>query len=58
MLQKLNDEVRECHARAKDCARKAEAQAEPAVRQSFLDAQHYWLRLLQRLACVPQHEPD
>jgi len=31
MLQKLSDEVRECHAHAKDCARKAAAQTEPAL---------------------------
>jgi hypothetical protein len=54
MLQKLNDEVRECYAHAKDCARKAAAQLEPAVRQSFLDAEQCWLRLVRRLASVPE----
>jgi hypothetical protein len=59
MLQKLSDEVRECHAHAKDCARKAAAaQPEPALRQSFLDAQQSWLRLLQRLASLPELERD
>jgi hypothetical protein len=58
MLQKLSDEVRECHAHAKDCARKAAAQPEPALRQSFLDAQQFWLRLLQRLASLPELERD
>jgi len=58
MLQKLSDEVRECHSHAKDCGRKAAAQAEPPVRQSFLDAQQCWLRLLQRLAALPEPELD
>jgi len=54
MLQKLSDEVRECHAHAKDCARKAAAQTEPALRQSFLDAQQCWVRLFKRLAALPE----
>jgi len=35
MLQKLNDEVRECYQHAKDCAGSAAAQTDPAVQQSF-----------------------
>jgi hypothetical protein len=58
MLQRLSDEVRECYAHAKDCARTAAAQPEPAVRQSFLDAQQYWLRLLRRLASLPELKRD
>jgi hypothetical protein len=58
MLKKLSDEVRECHAHAKDCARKAAAQPERALQQSFLDAQQSWLRLLQRLASMPEREHD
>jgi hypothetical protein len=58
MLQKLTDEVRECYAHAKDCARKAAAQPEPALRQSFLDAQQCWMRLVQRLASLPELEGD
>jgi hypothetical protein len=58
MLQKLSDEVRECYAHAKDCARKAAVQPEPALRQSFLDAQHCWLRLLRHLASLPELERD
>jgi hypothetical protein len=50
--------VRECHAHAKDCARKAAAQTEPALRQSFLDAQQCWVRLLKRLAAPPELERD
>jgi hypothetical protein len=58
MLQRLSDDVRESYARAKDCARKAAAQSEPAVRQSFLDAEQCWLRLLKRLAALPELERD
>jgi len=58
MLQKLSDEVRECHAHAKECARKGAAEPEPALRQSFLDAQQCWLRLLRRLASLPELERD
>jgi hypothetical protein len=54
MLQKLSVEVRECHAHAKDRVRKAAAQPEPALQQSFLDAQQSWLRLVQRLALLPE----
>lgn len=58
MLQKLSDEVRECYAHAKACARKAAVQPEPAIRQSFLDAQQCWLRLLRRLASLSALERD
>lgn len=58
MPKKWNDEVRECYSHAKDCARKAAAQAEPAIRRSFLDAQECWLRLVRRLASVPERESD
>jgi hypothetical protein len=58
MLQRLSDDVRESYAHAKDCARKAAAQSEPAVRQSFLDAEQCWLRLLKRLAALPELERD
>jgi hypothetical protein len=58
MLQKLSDEVRECYAHAKDCARKAAAQPEPALRLSFLDAQQCWLRLVRRIASVTELGSD
>lgn len=56
MLQNLSEEVRECHAHSKDCACKGVAQSDPAVRQSFLDAQQAWLRLTRRLASIPKLE--
>jgi hypothetical protein len=58
MLQKLSDEIRECYAHAKDCARKAAAQFEPEVRQSFLDTQQCWLRLVRRLASIPESDSN
>ena len=58
MLQRLGDDVRECYVHAKDCARKAAAQSEPALRQSFLDAERCWLRLVQHLASLPELEGD
>lgn len=58
MVQKLSNEVRECYAHAKDCARKAAAQLEPALRQAFLDAEQCWLRLVRRLASGPELEGD
>ena len=58
MLRQLPDQVRECRAHAKDCARKAAEQAEAAVRESFLDAEQSWLRLLRRLVSLPELESD
>jgi len=52
MLQRLSHQVRECYAHAKA------AQSEPALRQSFLDAEQCWLRLVQRLASLPELEGD
>jgi hypothetical protein len=54
MIQKLSDEVRACYQHAKDCARKAAAQPDPAVQQSFLDAQQSWLKLVRRLVTAPE----
>jgi hypothetical protein len=58
MLQKLSDEVRDCYQHAKDCARKAAAQTDPTVRQSFLDAQQSWLKLARRLAAAPERKSN
>ena len=58
MLHILNDQVRECHARAKECARKAAEQLDVPLRQSFLDAEQFWLRLVRRLASIPELEDN
>jgi hypothetical protein len=54
MIRKLNDEVRACYQHAKECARKAAVQPDPALQQSFLDAQQSWLKLVRRLAEAPR----
>jgi hypothetical protein len=58
MLQRLSDEVRECYAHAKACARTAAAQVEPALQQSFFDAEQSWLRLVRRLASISEFEAN
>jgi hypothetical protein len=43
MLQKLSEQVRNCHERAAEAKRKAEAAADPASKASFLDMEKEWL---------------
>jgi hypothetical protein len=57
MLLHLNSDVRACYINAKTCARKAAAQPDADVRQSFLDAQERWLRLAKQLAQVLGSKP-
>jgi hypothetical protein len=57
-MQKLSEEVRESYAHAKACARKAAVQVDPALRQSFSDAEQGWLRLVRRLASISDVEGD
>jgi hypothetical protein len=54
MLLHLHTNVRACYINAKTCARKAAAQPDADVRQSFLDAQESWLRLAKQLAQTHQ----
>jgi hypothetical protein len=58
MPLQLNDEVRKCHQRSKNCARKSMTQSDPLQQQSWLDAGQAWLRLAKRLAGLPQYESD
>ena len=59
MLQNLSDNVRGCYRRAEDCARQAQAQSNPELRQDFLDMERRWLSLArsyefaERLASFP-----
>jgi PAS domain S-box-containing protein len=48
MLQKLSEQVRNCHERAAEAKRKAEAAADPALKASFLDMEKEWLILAGR----------
>jgi hypothetical protein len=45
MLEKLDEQIQECHAHAEDCARKAAAQSNPRLKQDFLDMERRWLSL-------------
>jgi PAS domain S-box-containing protein len=45
MLQKLSEQIRNCHERAAEAKRKAEAAADPASKASFLDMEKEWLTL-------------
>jgi hypothetical protein len=41
----LSDDIRECYQLASDCARRAKAEADPQLRQDFLDMERRWLFL-------------
>jgi hypothetical protein len=45
MLVGLSDQVRECLRHAEGCARQAEAQSDPRLRQDFLEMEARWLKL-------------
>ena len=45
MLENLSDQVRNCLRRAEECARKAEPQSDPELRQDFLAMEARWLKL-------------
>jgi hypothetical protein len=41
----LSEDIRECYQLAKECARRAKAEADPRLRQDFLDMERRWLFL-------------
>ena len=45
MLVKLSEKIRDCHERAAEARRKAEAIDDPALRADFLDMEERWLTL-------------
>jgi hypothetical protein len=45
MLRQLGDEVRECYARAEECARKAKNAFSEDMRDDFLRLEQSWLTL-------------
>jgi len=45
MLQKLSKEIRECHLRAEQCKRLADAALTPAAKTDFLAMECRWLSL-------------
>ena len=44
----FNEQIRECHQQAVDCARQADAQNDPKVKQQFLELKRLWLLLAER----------
>jgi hypothetical protein len=58
MLYYLSDQVRECYQRAGEHAQRAEAEADPLIRQSFLDTGQAWLKLARCLADIPELESE
>jgi hypothetical protein len=45
MLNNLSEQIRECHRKAEDCARKAAAETDPQLKRDFLDSERRWLLL-------------
>jgi hypothetical protein len=45
VLDNLSDKIRECHAHAEECERRAREQTDPALRQDFHDTAQRWLKL-------------
>jgi hypothetical protein len=45
MLENVSEQIRECYDHAEECARKAAAQTNPALKQDFLDMERRWLSL-------------
>jgi hypothetical protein len=45
MPNNLNEEAREGHEQAARCARQADAQTDPKVKQQFLELERLWLLL-------------
>jgi hypothetical protein len=44
-VDRLSEDIRECYQLAKECARRAKAEADPQLRQDFLDMERRWLFL-------------
>ena len=47
-LNDINKQVREFYQQAVDCARQADAQNDPKVKQQFLELKRLWLLLAER----------
>jgi hypothetical protein len=45
MLEKLSDNIRECYQHAEDCQRRAAMEADPILRQDYLDMALRWRTL-------------
>lgn len=45
MLNNLSEQVRECHRHAEHCAWQASVQADPKLKESYLEMEQRWLAL-------------
>jgi hypothetical protein len=45
MLANLSAEVRECLWHAKDCAKRAEIEPNPAIQRDYIEVERRWLKL-------------
>ena len=52
VLDNLSGQIRDCLLHAEDCARKAAAQTDPALRDDFLRLEKRWLELARSLGFV------
>ena len=43
MLNNLSEQIRDCYRHAQNCARKAAEQADPNLKQDFLELEESWL---------------
>lgn len=65
MFENLSEKIRECYRHASDCERRAEGQADSALRKNFLDSAEHWIRLAHSyefadrlLKFLPKQLPD
>jgi hypothetical protein len=49
MLANLSAEVRECLWHAEDCAERAKAEPNPAIRRDYMEMEKRWLKLARGL---------
>ena len=54
MLNNLSAQIRDCLQHADDCARKAEAQNDPGLREDFLRLEKRWFELARSMEFAEQ----
>ena len=58
MPSNLNEATREWLQQAEQCARQADAQSDPKVKQQFLELNRLWLLLARTQSPTNSSEPD
>jgi hypothetical protein len=58
MPNNLSEQVREWDEQAVQCARQADAQTDPKVKQQFLELKRLWLLLARAQSLTNSSEPD